>query len=403
MRRVHAARPVFVALFREAQHSRLPVYRETLDDPTGLIHIKDVLAHTETQPDGSFRWKDGPVEQFKRKLLFVPPSMPLLDLLLKMQTAHTHLALVIDEYGGTDGLVSIEDIIEEIVGDIADEHDEDVQQLRKSEDGAFVADARTDLEDFKEQTGIDLATGEDAEEVDTLGGLVVSLLGRVPQRGEIVAHPFRLRVRDSRSRSTPREALAHPRTAQARTGPCRDREARVTSALSRIGDTLRGLSGWRTFLTAIVTGAVSALGFAPFDLFPLLLLGFASLVPLLDGAARRPRPIRAAAMIGWGFGFGQFAAGMHWIFYPFLVDPVAHGWQMPFAALLFPGGLALFTAAACAGDAAVWRPGSGRASSRSRSLMRSPNGCAGMSSPAFPGICRPMAGARRSACCKARR
>ncbi|MEJ1967913.1 MAG: hemolysin family protein [Rhizomicrobium sp.] len=180
--------PDFMALIRDAQHSRLPVYRETLDDPTGLIHIKDVLNHMEPQPDGSFHWKDGPIGQFKRPLLFAPPSMPLLDLLLKMQTAHTHLALVIDEYGGTDGLVSIEDIIEEIVGDIADEHDEDVPQVKKLEDGVYAADARMDLEDFRAQTELDLAP-EDADSVDTLGGLVVSLLGRVPQRGEIVTHP----------------------------------------------------------------------------------------------------------------------------------------------------------------------------------------------------------------------
>jgi len=179
----------FVALVRDVQHSRLPVYRETLDDPTGLVHIKDVLNYMEAQPDGSFRWRAGPVGQFKRKLLFAPPSMPLLDLLLKMQTAHTHLALVIDEYGGTDGLVSIEDIIEEIVGDIADEHDEEAQQIRKIEDGLYVADARADLDDFREQTGIALAPEDAEQEVDTLGGLVVSLLGRVPQRGEIVTHP----------------------------------------------------------------------------------------------------------------------------------------------------------------------------------------------------------------------
>ncbi|HJW42409.1 MAG TPA: hemolysin family protein, partial [Rhizomicrobium sp.] len=178
-----------VALFRDVQHSRLPVYRESLDDPLGLIHIKDILAYLELQPDGSFRWKAGSVAQFTRELLFAPPSMPLLDLLLKMQTAHTHLALVIDEYGGTDGLVTIEDIIEEIVGDIADEHDEDAQQVRKTEDGAFVADARLDLEDFREQTGIALAPADADQHVDSLGGLVVSLLGRVPQRGEIVADP----------------------------------------------------------------------------------------------------------------------------------------------------------------------------------------------------------------------
>ncbi len=179
----------FIALFREVQHSRLPVYRETLDVPTGLVHIKDVLAFMQIQPDGSFRWKDGPISQFKRELLFVPPSMPLVDLLLKMQTMHTHLALVIDEYGGTDGIVSIEDIIEEIVGDIADEHDEDTARIRKSDDGTYIADARTDLEDFRAQTAIALSPEDADQEIDTLGGLVVSLLGRVPQRGEIVTHP----------------------------------------------------------------------------------------------------------------------------------------------------------------------------------------------------------------------
>jgi len=178
-----------VALFRDVQHSRLPVYRETLDDPIGLVHIKDILAHLEVQPDGSFRWRGGSIADLRRDLLFVPPSMPLLDLLLKMQTVHSHLALVIDEYGGTDGLVTIEDIIEEIVGDIADEHDEDGHQVRKIADGVYLADARVDLEDFRTQTGIALAPEDADQEVDTLGGLVVSLLGRVPQRGEIVTHP----------------------------------------------------------------------------------------------------------------------------------------------------------------------------------------------------------------------
>ena len=179
-----------VRIFREAQHSRLPLYRETLDDPTGLIHIKDVLALVETGPDGLLRWPEAPITQVKRELLFVPPSMPARELLLKMQTTHMHLALVIDEYGGTDGLVSIEDLVEEIVGDIDDEHDiEEAPQLRTLPNGAYEADARLDLEDFKEQTGIALAPSDPDEEVDTLGGLVVSLLGRLPQRGEIVPCP----------------------------------------------------------------------------------------------------------------------------------------------------------------------------------------------------------------------
>jgi CBS domain containing-hemolysin-like protein len=179
-----------VALFGEAQHSRLPVYRETLDDPTGLVHIKDVLALISPQGDGSFRWSADTIAKVKRPLLFVPPSMPVLDLLVKMQTTHMQLALVIDEYGGTDGLVSIEDLIEEIVGDIEDEHDEDAVAVRADALGAFVADARIDLDDFKEETGLALALeDEEAEDIDTLGGLVIYLLGRVPQRGEIVTHP----------------------------------------------------------------------------------------------------------------------------------------------------------------------------------------------------------------------
>jgi len=206
-----------VALFREAQHSRLPVYRETLDDPTGLVHLKDVLALLEARPDGTYGWGSGSLTQVKRPLLFVPPSMPLLDLLLKMQTAHTHLALVIDEYGGTDGLVSIEDIIEEIVGDIADEHDVEEPGVRRNDDGSFTADARLDLEDFREQTGIALAPEDAGQEIDTLGGLVVSLVGRVPQRGEIVSDPsgIDIEVLDADPRRVKRVRVCPPAPASA--------------------------------------------------------------------------------------------------------------------------------------------------------------------------------------------
>jgi magnesium and cobalt transporter len=180
-------------MFREAQHSRLPVFSETLDDPTGLIHVKDVMGLLQAEPDGAYCLSPhARIDALRRPILFAPPSMRALDLLLKMQASHTHLALVIDEYGGTDGLVSIEDIIEEIVGDIADEHDEDAAVLKPDGDG-FITDARLDLDDFKEQTGHDLLVDYGAEDmergIDSLGGLVVSLLGRVPQRGEIIAHP----------------------------------------------------------------------------------------------------------------------------------------------------------------------------------------------------------------------
>lgn len=177
-------------LIREAQHSRIPVYRDTLDDPTGLIHVKDVLALMEPSPEGAYCvTPSAAVVSLRRPILFAPPSMRALDLLVKMQASHTHLALVIDEYGGTDGLVTIEDLIEEIVGEIEDEHDVEEQQVRALDGGIFIADARTDLDDFHDLTGLDFALPDRDEEIDTLGGLVVSLLGRLPQRGEIVPHP----------------------------------------------------------------------------------------------------------------------------------------------------------------------------------------------------------------------
>jgi magnesium and cobalt transporter len=179
-----------VKAFRDAQHSRLPVYRETLDDPLGSFHIKDVLALAEQLPDGTLRWQGNYTGSILRNLVFAPPSMPARDLLLKMQSTHIHLALVVDEYGGTDGLVSIEDLVEEIVGEIADELDvEQGPNLRSMPDGNFIADARMELDDFKERTGIDLRVEDLSEEVDTLGGLAVALIGRLPQRGEIVPHP----------------------------------------------------------------------------------------------------------------------------------------------------------------------------------------------------------------------
>jgi len=178
-----------VALFREAQHSRLPLYRETLDDPLGMLHIKDVFALIEIGPDGQSRWPPTAITKLKREVLFVPAAMPALDLLMKMQATRIHLALVIDEYGGTDGLVSIEDLVEEIVGDIDDEHDvEEEPEIIAHPDGKYTADARVELEDFKERTGIDLTATNTEEDVDTLGGVVAAALGRVPVRGEVVSH-----------------------------------------------------------------------------------------------------------------------------------------------------------------------------------------------------------------------
>jgi magnesium and cobalt transporter len=201
-----------IAKFREAQHSRLPIYRDSLDDPVGLVHIKDVVGLGELGADGIMRWPDVPISRVKRDILVAPPSMPASDLLVKMQTTQIHLALVIDEYGGTDGLVSIEDLVEEIVGDIGDEHDVDeAPHLTRLPDGAYEADARLDLEDFTKQTGIQLVPSESEEDVDTLGGLVATLIGRVPQRGEIVSHNgFEFEVLESDPRRIKRLRLRPP-------------------------------------------------------------------------------------------------------------------------------------------------------------------------------------------------
>ena len=210
-----------VALFREAQHSRLPLYRETLDDPLGIVHVKDVLALVETGPDGQMRWANVSISKLKREVLFVPAAMPALDLLLRMQSTRIHLALVIDEYGGTDGLVSIEDLVEEIVGDIEDEYDvEEAPEIMRQSDGSFIANARISLDDFKERTGIDFAFEDIGEDVDTLGGVVVAAVGRVPGRGEVVSHAdFEFEILEADPRRVKRLRIRARQPAQAATAP----------------------------------------------------------------------------------------------------------------------------------------------------------------------------------------
>jgi len=210
-----------VALFREAQHSRLPLYRETLDDPLGMVHVKDVLGLIETGPDGQLRWPQISITKLKRDVLFVPASMPALDLLMRMQSTRIHLALVVDEYGGTDGLVSIEDLVEEIVGDIEDEYDvEEAPEITRQSDGSFIADARISLEDFKERAGLDLAFEDIGEDVDTLGGVVVAALGRVPGRGEVVSHSgFEFEILEADPRRVKRLRMRARQPAHAATAP----------------------------------------------------------------------------------------------------------------------------------------------------------------------------------------
>jgi CBS domain containing-hemolysin-like protein len=211
--------------FQEAGVSRIPLFHETLDDPRGMIHIKDLMGwmiNTAT-PDvpkaaKSATAKDGakepaaptPVElpppdltrvdltkpiltlpsKIRRQLMFVPPSMPAMNLLLRMQTTRAHMALVVDEYGGTDGLVTIEDLVEQIVGEIEDEHDEqEAALIQQDAKLGLVASARTPVKELEVLLDVKLLTPGDEEDIDTLGGLVFALVGRVPARGEIVAHP----------------------------------------------------------------------------------------------------------------------------------------------------------------------------------------------------------------------
>jgi CBS domain containing-hemolysin-like protein len=167
----------------ESGHSRLPVYRESLDDVIGYVHVKDVLAPVAEH-------RPARLARLLRKVLFVAPSLPIVDLLVQMRQARTHLAMVVDEFGGIDGLVTIEDLIEEIVGEIEDEHDTDAPPaLSERPDGSVVADARMPIEGVEEQLATPLRAGDGLEDVDTLGGLVFALAGRVPKRGEVIAHP----------------------------------------------------------------------------------------------------------------------------------------------------------------------------------------------------------------------
>ncbi|WP_297769641.1 hemolysin family protein [uncultured Roseovarius sp.] len=182
------SREDLVHVFRDSGMTRLPVYEGTLDTPTGMIHLKDfALKHGFNGGTTRFILKD-----LLRPLLFVPPSMPIGVLLQKMQAERRHMALVIDEYGGVDGLVTIEDLIEQVVGEIEDEHDIDEGQFWTQErPGCYVALAKTPLEEFEAEIGQSLTDVEevDEEEIDTLGGLVFMLLGRVPVRGEVIEHP----------------------------------------------------------------------------------------------------------------------------------------------------------------------------------------------------------------------
>jgi CBS domain containing-hemolysin-like protein len=234
--------------FRESGHSRMPVFRETLDDPVGFVHIKDLMAYiahaAAVTPDPEKKSKRrahadldlrrvdlarnlGEAE-LVRNILFVPPSMPVPALLASMQATRMQMALVIDEYGGTDGVVSLEDVIEMVVGDIEDEYDDDTGQMIVPEgDGVFLADARADLDDVAAAVGTDFALSEESEDVDTIGGLVYSLIGRIPVRGELIAVPggFEFEILDADPRRIKRLRIYRRQSGAPRPEPRRRQRA----------------------------------------------------------------------------------------------------------------------------------------------------------------------------------
>ncbi|KGJ09904.1 CBS domain-containing protein (plasmid) [Paracoccus versutus] len=183
---VTATLPELVEMFREHGFSRIPVFRGTLDSPLGLIHLKDLALKYGFGAKAPVKFALRPM---LRPLLYVPPSMPIGVLLQQMQQKRIHMALVIDEYGGVDGLVTIEDLIEQVIGEIEDEHDEiEGGLVIQEQPGQWLIQARAALEDVEAQTGLRLATDEEEEEIDTLGGLIFMLTGRVPVRGEVIPH-----------------------------------------------------------------------------------------------------------------------------------------------------------------------------------------------------------------------
>lgn len=208
---IDIATPLAEALTRLARkaHSRIPIYRDTLDEIVGVVHMKDLLIHIADSYAGLAG--DGPASEpsgglvaaladakglgdFVRDVLIIAPSMRVLDLLLEMRQRRQHLALVVDEFGGIDGLVTIEDLVEQIIGEMGDEHDEDDEpQLIERADGSFVADGRLPIEVFEERFG-PVLDDDERDDIDTLGGLVFSVAGRVPARGELLRHPAGLEI-----------------------------------------------------------------------------------------------------------------------------------------------------------------------------------------------------------------
>jgi CBS domain containing-hemolysin-like protein len=257
-------------LFEESGRSRMPVYCDTLDDPRGMVHIRDLLSYVTKQarnkrragakpaassPEKIEKEPRQPKPDFDlarvdlkktvadaniiREVLFVPPSMLASDLMERMQAARTQMALVIDEYGGTDGLASLEDIVEMVVGDIEDEHDDDENMVQKTSEDVFVADARVELEELAEVIGSDFDVRDQIDDVDTLGGLVFAALGRIPVRGEVVqALPgFEFHILDADPRRIKRVRITRKRVAPRRRPPVKGESERSEGAKTTMPET----------------------------------------------------------------------------------------------------------------------------------------------------------------------
>ncbi len=234
-------------LFDTSGVSRIPVFHETLDDPRGVIHIKDLMAYLTRGGGpavraGSSTATDGPAPaaapkidlakadlstkiaaaQLRRRVLYVPPSMPAVNLLVRMQAMHVHMALIVDEYGGTDGLITIEDLVEQIVGEIEDEHDvAEAANIVDDTRQGLIAQARTPIEELEEHLGIKLLKNGEEEDIDTLGGLVFTLVGRVPALGEIVRHEsgIEFEVIDADPRRVKKVRILRPDPVEATVAP----------------------------------------------------------------------------------------------------------------------------------------------------------------------------------------
>lgn len=235
-----------LVIFEQSGHSRMPVYSESLDDPRGMVHIRDLMAHiTHAARVKRGRSRKATVEEVRldlssvdltktigelnllRTVLFVPPSMLAADLMARMQSTRTQMALIIDEYGGTDGLVSLEDLVEMVVGDIEDEHDTEEALVNQAPDGSYVVDAKADIEEVAALIGHRFSAGEHAEYVDTIGGLIFNSLGRVPVQGEVVQPipGFEFQILDADQRRVKRVRIVENlKTADEQSSPEDERE-----------------------------------------------------------------------------------------------------------------------------------------------------------------------------------